>query len=333
MRIHRRRALGLVLGLVVGTLAQTTLSRAGRAQDYPSRPITMINPFPVGGPLDTLARMMADRMYASLGQRVVIENITGASGDIGTARVARSMPDGYTFGLGYWGTHVANAAIYKLNYDVVKDFDPVAQLARGPLLLVARKTLPPNDLKDLIAWLKANPCAALQGTAGVGTAVNIMGVFFQRETATCFRQVPYLGVEPAMQDLMAGHIDLMFADTAVSLPQMRAGNIKAYAVSADGRSASLLDIPTFAEQGLPSLTFLQWYGLWAPKGTPGSIIEKINQAIVAALRDPAIRQRLAQYGLEVPPADEQTPEALGALQKREIEKWWPIIRAAGITVQ
>jgi tripartite-type tricarboxylate transporter receptor subunit TctC len=280
-----------------------------------------------------LARPMAERMSELLGQAVIVENVTGASGSIGTSRVARAAPDGYTLGLGYWGTHVANPAIYRLGYDVVRDFLPIAQLARGPLLLTARKTLPANNLNELIAWLKANPCTATQGTAGVGTAVHIVGLFFGKETKTCFTQIPYRGVAAAMQDLEAGHLDIMFADTAVSLPQIKAGYVKAFAVTDNKRLTLAPGIPTLGESGLPSLYFSQWYGLWAPKGTASDIVAKINAAVVAALIDPVIRRELSEQGMEVPPSDEQTPLALAALQKDEIRKWWPIIKAAGIEVE
>jgi tripartite-type tricarboxylate transporter receptor subunit TctC len=328
--IPRRQVLS---GIAAAAALAAAPRRTAAGDPYPSRPITLINPFPVGGPLDRLARLMAERMGTILGQAVIVENVTGASGNIGTARVARARPDGYTFGLGYWGTHVANPAIYKLDYDVVEDFEPIAQLARGPLLLATRKTLPATNLSELIAWLKANPCAASEGTSGAGSAVHIVGVFFGKQTETCFSQVPYRGVEPAMQDLLAGHLDMMFADTAVSLPQIKAGYVKAFAVTDKRRLESAPEIPTFAEAGLPNLYFSQWYGLWAPKGTAKNIVAKINATVVAALSDPTIRQLLADQGLDVPPPDEATPQALAALQKDEIAKWWPIIKAAGIKAE
>jgi tripartite-type tricarboxylate transporter receptor subunit TctC len=323
-----------ILRAITAAAILAAVSRpAAAGRPYPSRPIALINPFPVGGPLDTLARAMAERMGEMLGQAVIVENVTGASGGIGTSRVARAAPDGYTLGLGYWGTHVANAAIYNLDYDVVSDFLPIAQLARGPLLLVARKTFPANNLNELIAWLKANPCTATQGTAGVGTAVHVVGLLFGKEAETCFLQIPYRGVGPAMQDLLAGHLDIMFADTAVSLPQIAAGYVKAFAVTDKRRLTLAPEIPTFGEAGLPSLYFSQWYGLWAPKGTASDIIAKINAAVVAALTDPTIRRELTEQGMDVPPSGEQTPQALAALQRDEIKKWWPIIKAAGIEAQ
>jgi tripartite-type tricarboxylate transporter receptor subunit TctC len=329
VKLSRRQFLGIAAGTAALAIPPGVVS----AQNYPSRPITMVNPFPAGGPLDSLARMLAAHMQGPLGQSVVIENVTGASGTIGTGRVARAAPDGYTFGLGYWGTHVANAAIYDLKYDVLNDFEPVVLLSGGPLLLVSKKSVPANDLASLLSWLKANPCKTTQGTAGIGTATHILGLFFMKETGTCFQSIPYRGVAPAMQDLLAEQFDLMFTDTDVSLPHVRAGSIKAFAVSAEERLATASDIPTMGESGFPSLNFWQWYGLWAPKGTPRDVIARINAAVNDALDDPTIRRRLLDQGMEVPSRQQRTPEALGELQKSEINKWWPIIKAANIRIE
>jgi tripartite-type tricarboxylate transporter receptor subunit TctC len=292
----------------------------------------MINPFPAGGPLDTLARQLADRMRSVLGQSVIVENVTGAGGSIGTARVARSAPDGYTLGLGYWGTHVANGVIYSLQYDVLNDFEPVAQLASGPLLLITRKDIAVSNLKDLIVWLKTQPGKATLATAGVGTAVHVIGLLFEKETGVRFQFVPYRGVAPAIQDLMAGQVDMMFTDTSTSLPYIRAGSVKTFMVTAMSRSPAAPEVPTVGELGFPDLFFSQWYGLWAPKGTPADIIRTVNEAVVFGLADPTVRQQLADQGMEVPPYEQQTPRALGALQKAEIEKWWPILKAENIRV-
>jgi tripartite-type tricarboxylate transporter receptor subunit TctC len=329
MKLPRRQ----FLHVAAGAIALPVLARIAKAELYPSRTITMIDPFPAGGPLDALGRILAEAMQATLGQPIMVENVTGASGTIGTGRVARATPDGYTLGLGYWGTHVANAAIYHLQYDVVEDFEPIALLARTPLLLVAKKATPADDLNNLIAWLRTEPCKVVLGTAGVGTANHIVGLLFQRETNTCVQSVPYRGVAPAMQDLVAGQIDLMFADTEVSLPQLRAGTIKAYAVSGRSRLAAAPEIPTFAEAGLPSLYFSQWYGLWAPKGTPRDIISTLNSATRTALVSPTVMHRLSELGMDIPPSEEQTTQALGRLQRSEIDKWWPIIKAANIKAE
>jgi tripartite-type tricarboxylate transporter receptor subunit TctC len=305
-------------------------ARHAPAQSYPSHPITMIVPLPAGGPIDTIGRIVAEAMRASLGQPVIIENVTGASGSIGVGRAARAAPDGYTLSLGYLGTHVFNGASYGLSYDLVNDFDPVALLVTNPLLIVARKTMPAKDLPELVAWLKANPGKASQATSGVGGSSHIAGIYFQKETGTHFQLVPYRGAAPMMQDLLAEHVDLMIDFAANSLPQVRAGTIKAYAVTAPSRLPAAPDIPTVDEAGVPGFYISAWQGIWVPKGTPKDIIGKLNGAIVNALADPSVRRRLIDLGQEIYPRDRQTPEALGALQRAEIDKWWPIMKAAGI---
>ena len=302
-------------------------------QVYPSRPITLVVPLAAGGPIDTTARIVAGGMQASLGQPIIIENITGASGSIGVGRVVRAAPDGYTFGIGYVGTHVFNGITYSLSYDLLNDLEPVSLLVTNPLLIVARKKMPAKDLRELIAWLKANPGKALQGTTGVGGSSEIAGVFFQKQTDTRYQLVPYRGAAPMMQDLMAGHIDLMMDFAANSIPQVRAGTIKAYGVTAKTRLLSAPDIPTLDEAGLPGFDISAWYGLWLPKGTPKNITAKLNAAVIDALAESRVRARLADQSQEIFPPDLQTPEALRAFQRAEIEKWWPIIKAAGIKAE
>jgi tripartite-type tricarboxylate transporter receptor subunit TctC len=329
MKLPRRR----FLQLAGAAAALPAFSRIANAQSYPARPVTIVVPFAAGGPIDTLVRVMAESMRGPLGQPVIIENVTGAAGNIGVARVARAAPDGYTLVAGFWGTHVVNGAIYALPYDVLNDFEPILLTSRNVQVIVARKTMPANDLKSLIAWLKANPDMAAAGTSGVGSPQHVMGVFFQNATGTHFRFVPYRGAAPAMQDLLAGQIDLMFADQTTSLPQVRSGNIRAYAVTGKNRLAAASDIPTVDEAGLPGFYCSVWNALFAPKGTSRNIIARLNAAAVDALAEPAVRQRLADLGQQIAPRDEQTPEALAALHRAEIEKWWPIIKAAGIRAE
>jgi|SRR5262245_17999010 len=322
----RMRAFALLAGITTG-LGPTSI---GLAQSWPTRPITIVAGVAAGGPTDTIARVIADTMRTSLGQPVIVENVTGAGGSIAVGRVVRSTPDGYTVSIGQWGTHVTNGAIYTLPYDLIHDLAPVAWIANGTPLIVSRKTLPANNLKELIAWLKANPNKASQGTAGAGSPQHIAGVYFQRETGTHYQFVPYRGVAPAMQDLAAGQIDFMIDQATNSLPQVRAEKIRVYAVTAKTRLAAAPDIPTVDEAGLPGFHLSIWHGLWVPKGTPREIIAKLNQVVKDALANPTVRQRFSEIIQESPRREQQTPEALGELQRAEIEKWWPIIKAAGI---
>jgi tripartite-type tricarboxylate transporter receptor subunit TctC len=309
------------------------VARIARAQGYPSRPITLMVPFPPGGLTDVVGRILAEGLRTALGQTVVIENVGGATGSIGTGQVARAAPDGYTLVVGIWNTHVANGVTYALKYDVVTDFEPVALLVDAPLLLVGKNALPANDLRELIAWLKENPDSASMGTTGAGGPGHLLALLLQKETGTRFGLVPYRGANPAVHDVVAGQIEMMIANPATSLPHVRAGKIKAFAVTARNRLAVAPDIPSVDEAGLPGLYFSLWAGLFAPRATPKDVIGKLNAAAVSTFSDPATRKKLADQGLEVPPRERLTPEALGSYQKAEIEKWWPIIKAAGITAE
>lgn len=306
---------------------------AAPAQVYPSRPITMVVPFAAGGPVDTVARILSEPMRATLGQSIIVENVTGAAGSIGVGRVARAAPDGYTLSIGHWSTHVVNGAIYPLPYDLLRDLEPIVLLPSNPMIVVSKNAVPAKNLNEFVGWIKANEGKVSAGTAGAGSATHVAGVYFQNVTGTRFQFVPYRGTGPALQDLVAGQIDFIVDQASNSLQHVRDGKIRAYAVTASARLPSAPDIPTVAEAGLPSLDISVWYGLWAPKGTPKEIIAKLNAAAVQALSEPTVRQRFAELGLDMPPRDRLTPEALAAYQKAEIEKWWPVIKGANIKTE
>jgi tripartite-type tricarboxylate transporter receptor subunit TctC len=306
---------------------------AAPAQVYPSRPITMVVPFAAGGPVDTVARILSEPMRATLGQSIIVENVTGAAGSIGVGRVARAAPDGYTLSIGHWSTHVVNGAIYPLPYDLLRDLEPIVLLPSNPMIVVSKNAVPAKNLNEFVGWIKANEGKVSAGTAGAGSATHVAGVYFQNVTGTRFQFVPYRGTGPALQDLVAGQIDFIVDQASNSLQHVRDGKIRAYAVTASARLPSAPDIPTVAEAGLPSLDISVWYGLWAPKGTPKEIIAKLNAAAVQALSEPTVQQRFAELGLDIPPRDRLTPEALAAYQKAEIEKWWPVIKGANIKTE
>lgn len=324
MKLPRRN----FLQLAAGAAALPAVARGAWAQAYPSRPVTIVVPFAAGGPTDTLARILAERMRVSLGQTIVIENAVGAAGSIGVTRVARAVPDGHTISIGHLGTHVINGAIYTLSYDLLKDFEPVGLIADHPSLVVSKNAVPAKDLRELLAWAKSNGASA--GTSGTGAVTHVAGILFQKLTGAQLRYVPYRGAGPAMQDLVAGQIDLMFDQASNSLPHVRGGRIRAYAVMDKQRLNAASDIPTVDEAGLPDFHISVWHALWAPKGTPKDVIAKLNTAMVDALADPAVRARLVDLGQELPARDRQTPEALAAYHKAEIEKWWPIVKAANV---
>jgi tripartite-type tricarboxylate transporter receptor subunit TctC len=315
----------------LATFALLGLAGGAMAQGYPSRPITMIVPYAAGGPTDAIARVVGERMAQSLGQPVIIENLPGAAGTIAAARVARADPDGYTLSVATWSSYVVSPVVYRLQYDVLRDFAPVALLTKTPLLIVAKKAMPANDLRGMVAWLKANPDAAFQGIAG-GTD-QVAGFLLQQQTGAKFQEVPYRGLAPAMQDLLAGRIDFLFDQPSDALPQIRGGAIKVFAVTANSRLAIAPDIPTVDEAGLPGLYITPWHSLWVPKATPQDIIAKLGAAATDALADPAVRQHLAGVGQQVVPPEQQSPQALAAYYQAEIDKWWPIIRAAGIKAE
>jgi tripartite-type tricarboxylate transporter receptor subunit TctC len=322
----RRRVLGSGAGATLAAL----LPAVARAESYPSRGITLVVPFAAGGPTDTIARILAERMRQHLGQSIVVENVAGASGTVGSARVARAAPDGYVVGIGQWGTHVLAGAIHALSYDIAADFAPIGLVANGPQILIARKDLAASTAAELVAWLKANPGKATAGTAGPGSGAHVSGLFFQERTGTSFTFVPYRGAGPALNDLMAGHIDIMFDQASNALPQVRGGTVRALAVTARTRLAIAPDIPTVDEAGLPGLYIDFWHGMWAPKGTPVEITTRLNSALAAALDDADVRKRLTDLGQIIPEPERRSLEALRAHQRAEIEKWWPIVKAARI---
>ncbi len=304
------------------------------AQGYPTHAITMIVPFSAGGPTDTIARIVSERMTRALGQTVVVENITGAGGSIAVGRVARAAPDGYTLGIGHVGTHVINSAVYQLTYDVLKDLEPVAMIATNPQIVISKSGVPAKNLKELVAWVKANQERVSIATGGAGTPSHVSAVYFQKVTGTPQPQIiHYRGAAPAMQDLIAGHVDLEFDQAANSLPQVRAGKIRAYAVTSKTRLLAAPEIPTVDEAGLPRFYMAVWHGIWVPNKTPKAIVTRLNASIVEALADPAVRERLATLGQEIPLREQQTPEALGAHHREEVDKWWPVIKAAGIKAE
>jgi len=322
-----------LLRIVAGCVLLWGGIAAAPAQVYPSRPITMVVPFAAGGPVDTVARILSEPLRATLGQSIIVENVTGAAGSIGVGRVARATPDGYTLSIGHWSTHVVNGAIYPLPYDLLRDLEPIVLLPSNPMIVVSKSAVPAKNLNEFVGWIKANEGKVSAGTAGAGSATHVAGVYFQNVTGTRFQFVPYRGTGPALQDLVAGQIDFIVDQASNSLQHVRDGKIRAYAVTASARLPSAPDIPTVAEAGLPSLDISVWYGLWAPKGTPKEIIAKLNAAAVQALSEPAVRQRFAELGLDMPPRDRLTPEALAAYQKAEIEKWWPVIKDANIKTE
>jgi tripartite-type tricarboxylate transporter receptor subunit TctC len=320
----------LITAAIVAALTGGPLAAA---DTFPSRPITIIVPFAAGGPTDALARILGDRMRQILGQPIVVEDVTGAGGTIGVARAVHAAPDGYTLSIGHLGTHVINGAIYPLNFDLVKDLEPVATIASNPMMVVSRNDIPAKNLSELIAWIRAHDGKVTAGTAGVGSGAHFSGVYFGQQIGSKLQFVPYRGTGPALLDLVAGQIDLIVDQASNSLAQVKAGKIRAYAVTSARRLAAAPDIPTVDEAGLPGFHVELWSGIWVPKGTPKNVVGKLNDAIVGALGDPAVRKRMEEAGLDIPSRDKQTPEGLAAYQRAEVNKWWPMIKDANIKVE
>jgi tripartite-type tricarboxylate transporter receptor subunit TctC len=313
------------LAFVVATLA---VASPALAQTYPSRPVTIIVPFAAGGPTDMVARVIADKMQAPLGQSLVIENVAGAGGSIAAARVARAAPDGYTIEIGNNGSNLLSGALYDLPVDIIKDFAPIAELTFNPQIIVTRTTVPARDLKELLAWLKDNQKSVSVGIAGPVAEVSVVN--FENMTGLKFQHVPYRGAAPAIQDLVAGHIDLMIDQLSNSVPQIKAGTVRAYALASGTRSPAMPDVPTTDEAGLTGFYGALWHGLWTPKGVPADVVAKLNAAVKQSLADPSVQQKLAAVGQEIVPPGRQTPQGLAAFQQAEAEKWFPVIKAAGM---
>jgi tripartite-type tricarboxylate transporter receptor subunit TctC len=319
--------------ILAALLALVTFGGDALADNFPSRPITIVVPYAAGGPSDAMCRILAERMKLSLGETILVENVTGAGGSIGVGRAVRSPPDGYTVSFGHLGTHVANGAIYKLGYDLVTDLEPVVLLPSNPMIIVSKNSLPASTLQEFLAWLRSRPTPPTAGTAGAGSGSHIAGLYFENVTGIKLQYVPYRGTAPAMNDLVAGQIDMIVDQTSNSIAQVRAGTIRAYAVTDSKRVEQAPEIPTTDEAGLPGFHMTLWSGLWVPKGTPKEIIAKLNAAAVDALNDSTVRKQFENLGLRMPAADQLTPEALGAWQKAEIVKWWPMIKAANVKVE
>ena len=320
------------IAILAAFMALLTIGGTACADNFPSHPITIVVPFSAGGPTDSMARILGERMQRSLRQTITIENVTGAAGSLGVGRVVRSPPDGYTVSIGHLGTHVANGAIYKLGYDLVTDLEPVVLLPSNPMIIVSTNAVPAKSLKELLTWLKAKPSPPTAGTAGAGSGSHIAGLYFENATGIKLQYVPYRGTAPALNDLVAGQIDIIIDQTSNSISQVRAGTIRAYAVTDDKRVESASDIPTTDEAGLSGFHMTLWSGLWVPKGTPKEVVAKLNGAAVEAMNDPAVRKKFEDLGLQMPAPDELLPDALGAWQKAEIAKWWPMIKAADVKV-
>jgi tripartite-type tricarboxylate transporter receptor subunit TctC len=321
----------MLLAAVLSAAVQT--APAALAQNYPSRSIIMVVPLSVGGSTDVIGRIVAQGMGEALGQTVVVENTTGAGGTIGEGRISRAAPDGYTFGIGQWGTNVATGAIYNLPYDLMKDFEPIGLIATQPFFITARKTMPANNLKELIAWLREQGDKANAGNSGVGSPSHVGGILLQQAVGAPITMVPYRGAGDSTAALLAGQIDVLLNTPALSVAQMKAGSIKVYAVTAKDRIASAPEVPTTDEAGLPGFYFSFWHAIWAPKGTPKDIVAKLNEALRKALANPATKKKLIDLAQDIFPPEQQTPEALRSFQQAEIDKWWPIIKKAGIKAQ
>ena len=317
---------------ILAVLAVLAFGSAALAQNFPSRPITIIVPFSAGGPSDVMARILAERMKTTLGETLLVENVTGAGGSIGVGRALRSPADGYTISFGHLGTHVANGAIYKLGYDLVADLEPVVLLPSNPMVLVSKNAVPAKSLKELMEWLKTRPEPATAGTAGAGSGSHIAGLYLENITGIKLQYVPYRGTGPAMNDLVAGQIDIIVDQLSNSITQVRAGTIRGYAVTDTKRAESAPDIPTTGEAGLPGFFMTLWSGMWVPRDTPKEIVARLNAAAIDALNDPVVRKQLENLGLQMPPKDKLAPQALGDWQKAEIAKWWPMIKSANVKV-
>lgn len=324
-------ALWMKASFAVSVLALSfAAATVATAQPYPTRPVTIVVPFPAGGPTDVLGRIMGDRMRKSLGQPVLVENTTGAGGTIGTSRVVKAAPDGHMVSLGHWGTHVVNGAYYTLPFNLLTDFAPVAMVATNPQVIVSKNAVPAKNLKELVTWIGANPGKVLMGNGGVGASAHMGALYFENAINAKFQHVAYKGGAPALQALLGGEIDLYVTQVATVAAQLKSGKIRAYAVTASTRQAAMPEVPTVDEAGLPGFHTAVWHGIWLPKATPRDIVARLNGAVVEALADPGVRERFAALGQDIPPREQQTPEALFAHHKAEVDKWWPIIKAAGL---